>query len=642
MHFTFWSSLRANEGAYAEISWTQFVAFVRAPTISASKNALEGWSPASFRGNRRAKANVEAVSCIVLDDDASGLSTDALAELWSGSGALVHTSFSHTPETPKHRITVPCSRDMSTEEHAVVWRELVTYAAKRGQVLDEATKDPSRLWFVPAHQPDAPYDVRELGGAPLDVDAVLAGASAVVKVTAPAPTVAPAGDARKAMAAALGAAWPDKGRHGAQLALAGALRGEGWPEADAVDFLCDVCRAAGDEDHPKRLATVRHTYASGAALTGWTRLKTHVEPVIVEAARIALGRDASWVEAAERRVERRPDALPAPPEGRFAFRTGGLNMPLPPLRYQVDGLIARGDVVMLVAHGNSLKTWLAFSLALAVASGRPWLGRFPVEQGTAGIIDFESGAYEVDRRLQMLGARDEAVGDRLLRTSYPAARLTDPEAWLELAQLKGDMWIVDSFAASTSGIDENDTRADQPLQHAARIAESSGCTVVFIHHARKSNGGTDRREAVRGSSAIYAACDRVFEFTDLEKKPGGVVLSTMVSIKDGAGHTPEPVRVELSDAGMRWVEIEKTSPTAEDKIREQILLKLKDNTTGIQIADLKSLVPGKTETKAAVLAQLKERQITHSFKDGRGQMVMLKPGVTWEKIAEIYGLGRPT
>ena len=47
------------------------------------------------------------------------------------------------------------------------------------------------------------------------------------------------------------------------------------------------------------------------------------------------------------------------------------------------------------------------------------------------------------------------------------------------------------------------------LQLADALAEHTGCTVIVIHHARKGSGGDDH-ESVRGSTAIFAACDRIY------------------------------------------------------------------------------------------------------------------------------------
>jgi hypothetical protein len=648
VQFTLWPSKTGTTGGHGEITWETLLSFVASPVVAAVKDDLEGWSPARFKGHARARANVELVSCIVLDDDATGLPLKQLAQdVWFDFAGAIHTSHSHTAEKPKYRIVLRCSRDMTADEHARVWLWVRDLALGRGQTIDEATKDPSRLWFVPAHREGAAYAWCPLLGKPIDVDAVLAESGGDVMPRAgskepPAPPPALAGaernssDRRTAMAAALRAAWPSKGRHLAQLALAGALRAEGWTPEDAIDFLEAV---AGDRT--KREATVRRTWAreAGAPLTGWTTLKAHVDPVVVDAVRAGLGRGAEWNEKTARRLaeaaEYRPVDIPIAPAipstvptgdtattvqaGPFTFTAGGLDAPLPPLVYLVDGLFCRADVAMLVAHGNSLKTWTAFSLGLAIATGRPWLGRFVTQRGRVALIDFESGDFEVRRRLKLLGAKDADTGGRLMWSAYSGAQLADPETWIALAGLKLDLVVVDSFAAASPGEDENDARAALMLQHAGRFAEVTGCAVLFIHHARKGTGG-DRREAVRGSTALFAACDRIFEFTDPESKDGGIELTTMRSIKNGAGRRPVNVRVELSDQGLKFVEvaeepIESAEKVGNDKNRELVLETLRKHPSGVLKEHLVNLMKGKRDAKYQTLSALLLSNVMVEFTD---------------------------
>ena len=643
VHFTLWPSRTTNEGGYAEITWETFLGFVSSPAVAENKNALEGWSPVRFAGNRRARSGAELISSVVLDDDKTGLPFDKVVELWRAFAGVIHTSHSHTPEAPKYRIVLRCSRDMTPDEHAHVWGYVRALSTKGGQLLDEATKDASRLWFVPAHRAGAPYAWHELAGALLDVEAILAASSSssASTVTAPAPhphelTAQPPAARRRAMAIALGSSWPVKGRHEAQLALAGALRSEGWSAEDALEFLCLVARTAGNEDRSKREATIQHTWSRdpGTPITGWTRLKALVDPVVVDVVRGGIGKDAEWGERATRRLEQiaatKHENVPRPlvevmKAGPFAFETGGFDAELPPINYQIDTLIAHGEVVMLVAHGGSLKTWIAFSLVAAVASGRPWLGRFVTHRGRAAIIDFESGRYEVLRRLKMLGVKGADVEDRLLRVSYPSAQMTDPETWLALAEQRLELIVVDSYNAAAPELDENDARSALMLQHAARLAEHVGCTVVFIHHARKGSGG-DRREAVRGSTALFAACDRIFEFSEQEKRDGGLVLATMRSVKDGAGRAPMDVRVELSDQGLRYVdEPVKSTGNAQEENREIVLNLLRANSAGVSKSNLVHMMKGRREDKFEILASMQLANLIVEYRSEKKDWFMLKP-----------------
>lgn len=652
MHFTLWSSLYTQVGAHAEIPWAFFLDFLRSPNVAADKKALEGWSPIKARENRRGNAHVELVSALVLDDDGSGLPLERVVGIWGAYAGAVHTTYSHTVDLPRYRIVLQPSRDMQPEEYRRVWAWLVQHAAERGQVLDHAVKDPSRFWYVPGHAPGAPYAWWSLTGAPLDVDAILAlGAPDVAPPRVEAqPRLAPAlgtpdaepgrdtaerqgAGRRHAMAAALSSAWPGKGRHQAQLALAGALRAEGWAEAEAVDFLTQV---AGDRT--KREATCRHTWGRppDAPLTGWTRLKQYVDPVLVEGVRGVLGRDGAFTSNTQALLESLATAPAAPPKiagdsvtsGALTFLVGGLDAPLPALEFQIDPLICKGDVVMLVAHGNSLKTWTAFSLGLAVATGRPWLGRFMTLRGRVALLDYESGDYEVKRRLKLLGVKDAELEDRLLRSSFSAAQLIDPDTWISLAALKLDLLVIDSFAAANRGQDENDARAADTLQLAGTFADKTACTVIVIHHARKGDGG-DAREIVRGSSAIYAACDRVYKFQAPEKKEGGIVLSTMTSVKDGAGRTPPDVRVELSDQGLKYVEIEAEPKEDEkplDEINREIMYScLQTHSTGIPKIDLLAVLKGKNDARREFVASMKVANILVEYKSEKMIFIMLNP-----------------
>ncbi len=86
--------------------------------------------------------------------------------------------------------------------------------------------------------------------------------------------------------------WPKGGRHEAQLALAGTLLAEGWTEDETLEALCAVTRIAGDEDRPKREATVRRTAERVAAceeVTGWGTLAAALPPEVAKVARGWLG-----------------------------------------------------------------------------------------------------------------------------------------------------------------------------------------------------------------------------------------------------------------------------------------------------------------------------------------------------------------
>lgn len=95
--------------------------------------------------------------------------------------------------------------------------------------------------------------------------------------------------------------WPARGRHEAQLALAGGLARGGWTKDDATTFLCAVCYGVGDEDPEKRKHTIEHTYErieAGEPAWGWNHLGSLVGREVVKLARAWLGDEQrySWSE----------------------------------------------------------------------------------------------------------------------------------------------------------------------------------------------------------------------------------------------------------------------------------------------------------------------------------------------------------
>ena len=327
-------------GGYAEITWAAFLGFVSEPTSAPKKEDLEGWSPAKFAGNTRSGANVELVSCIALDDDKSGLPIEQVVAIWSGLGGAVHTTFSSTPQHPKYRIVLRCSRDVTAAEYVRVRQYVRDHAAKCGQTLDDGAKDASRFWYVPGRAEGAPYEWRELVGEPLPVDKILAAAPAPATTdaptaTAPAPrTSSTPTDRRKAVAAALGAAWPPVGsRHEAKKALAGALYRDGVSKQDALEFVREVYAHVKSDDGGKlgnERNDVTDTYdrADTHNVTGWTTLTTLVDPVVVEMVRNALRPAAEWEASTKLKLDQvgalYEPAKPAPVASLPAFPVGEL------------------------------------------------------------------------------------------------------------------------------------------------------------------------------------------------------------------------------------------------------------------------------------------------------------------------------
>lgn len=79
--------------------------------------------------------------------------------------------------------------------------------------------------------------------------------------------------------------------------------------------------------------------------------------------------------------------------------------PLPPVEWDVEPLVVRGDRVLLYAEWGAFKTWIALDLALSLAAGRSWLGQFEVPAPRRVLyVDEEMKESTLRRRIRRLGA----------------------------------------------------------------------------------------------------------------------------------------------------------------------------------------------------------------------------------------------
>jgi hypothetical protein len=502
------------------------------------KRALPFWSPTVFHGDHRSRANVEAAYAVGFDVDIAPVpDAETLRTIFAGQAALFHCSSSSTLAAPRWRLILPVSRPMSGDEYDRVWRAV---AALLPFAVGNEAKDPSRGWYWPRVPTEGDFVGDVLEGTPLDVDAILASAPPA----APAPREAAPDARRTAMAAALGAAWPPKGegRNHAQLALAGALRHEGFTEAEAVEFLCKVCRDAGDEDRQKRETTVRLTFGKpeGYALIGWTRLKSFVDPVVVDAARSALGRNAEFDERTMRRLAgAAANDTGTKPRAFEVVSAADLAKPVPPVPYVVRHFgIAPGRPTLFAGYGGTGKTILIQWLALLMAAGLTRCWGLPIAVGTVLHIDFEMTLDPIRRRYQRLAF---ACGVELAKCaleliSMPEIYLSDQDAEQALVRVCAGkiLVIVDNLAAATATAlsKENESNIRKYLDILTRVSAKTGCTFVVLVHERKAGkddpGGLQR---VRGSSAITDAAGSVVSISVAEGDGVITVSQTKTSVR---------------------------------------------------------------------------------------------------------------
>lgn len=186
---------------------------------------------------------------------------------------------------------------------------------------------------------------------------------------------------------------------------------------------------------------------------------------------------------------------------------------IPEIPWLIEGLLPEGSLGSHIADVGSGKTWLAYDMALSVASGAPMWGHFAVNRpGAVLLLDEESGRAEVSRRLSMLArGRGLDVGQALPIYAYCHAgfRVDEPDTVgplrEKLAELKPVLLILDSLVRFHSQ-DENSASGMAKVTAGLRaLSQELGCAIWSLHHPRKlgmvSNASLER---IRGSKEIAA------------------------------------------------------------------------------------------------------------------------------------------
>lgn len=238
--------------------------------------------------------------------------------------------------------------------------------------------------------------------------------------------------------------------------------------------------------------------------------------------------DDSFIrEEIERMADAAPFELPPSKPGPMTFRELAT-------RHQrmreavIEGLLRVGETANIIASSKVGKSWLVLDLALAIASGRTWLG-YRVTPGDVLIIDNELHPETISKRIPEVararGIMHDEYADRL--HVYPLrGRLQDLHSlrkfFDELEPGRFRLVILDAwYRLLPAETDENDNGSMAQLYN---IADRLGCAFAVIHHASKGvQGGKAVTDVGAGAGSQSRAVDTHLVLRQHEED-GAIVL----------------------------------------------------------------------------------------------------------------------
>lgn len=179
---------------------------------------------------------------------------------------------------------------------------------------------------------------------------------------------------------------------------------------------------------------------------------------------------------------------------------------IPPRGMIIKPIIPTQGLAMLYATRGIGKTYVALSIALAVAAGVSLFGnRWTVEKARRVLfIDGEMPAITLQERLKSLSANFPLIEEDYLRVITPDFQPSGiPDLSTEEGQkvveehLEGvELVILDNLSSLLRNGRENEAESWMPLQSWLLSLRRRGISVLIVHHAGKSGNqrGTSKRE----------------------------------------------------------------------------------------------------------------------------------------------------
>ena len=274
-------------------------------------------------------------------------------------------------------------------------------------------------------------------------------------------------------------------------------------------------------------------------------------------------------------------------------------------QWLVEGILPAGGMSVMSAKPKVGKSTVARQLALAIATGKPFLGR-ETQPGEVIYFALEEKRQEVTNHFRDLGA----TGDEPIRIHCGSAPLDAmEEARVLIQQQRPALLVIDPLFKFTRVKDGNDyaqmTAALEPILALARETDTH---ILCVHHSGKGERA-DPTDAILGSTAIFGNVDTALMLAKYD------AYRTISSCQRYGEDLPETV-LDF-DSQRRAVILGASRDQAEQNTREQQILKFLESNPGAVEADILAGVVGRRQNKVSDLRNLVGTRIKREGKGGK-------------------------
>mgnify|MGYP001579728663 CR=1 FL=1 len=219
----------------------------------------------------------------------------------------------------------------------------------------------------------------------------------------------------------------------------------------------------------------------------------------------------------------------------------------------IKDLIPLPSMTAMSGNPGNFKTWITIALAQSIAEGQPFLGHFPVKQGSVLIVDEEDHMRHIKKRLLQLNVSSQLP---IFYISQECIKIDETESYNSLRKLINDknisLIILDSLVRIHTR-EENDAKQMAFVMNKFMLLIKDGISVLFTHHHRKQAawGPNNASQSLRGSSDILAAVD--CHLTIEKVKEENSLIIRQEKLRTAPTIDPFSVTIESQPESMRFV-----------------------------------------------------------------------------------------
>jgi hypothetical protein len=257
-----------------------------------------------------------------------------------------------------------------------------------------------------------------------------------------------------------------------------------------------------------------------------------------------------------------------------------------PVEWLIKDLLPRRSLVALYGPPGSFKSFVALSIAEAIATGGQWMGR-EVETPGAVLYICGEGFGGVGARIKACKIHNKTPAGTEIYVIRAALNLRSSaddfdllmasiKDLMERTGVQFELVQIDTLARAFGAGNENNSEDMAAFIHnTGRIQRNLGCSLMVVHHS-----GKDALKGLRGHSSLLGAVDTQLELAKVDAAPNlasqvaGSGILTVSKQKDGETGVKigfEMVKVEIQGGtlGISEAQISLAVRASDEALKQQ-------------------------------------------------------------------------